>query len=231
MHIVEFGQAVLDKGAIWGGTFPASNIEFENRELFPELWSRGCVFIGSHLGNLEVLRAFGDSRGFKVNALVFTRHSPKFNRVLSSVNERAFEGMIEVDSLGADTVIRLQDLIGAREHVAIVGDRVSVRHKERSIRAPFLGRLAPFPEGPFILASLLECPVYLLFCLRANGMYRVFLEPFANPLVLPRAGRHEVLEAVVCRYAERLEEYCLMAPDQWFNFFDFWEQAEPGRSN
>ena len=81
----------------------------------------------------------------------------------------------------------LRDKLAAGEHVAIVADRVSVRHMERSLRAPFLGRPAPFPEGPFVLASLLECPVYLLFCLKIDGRYRVFLEPFADPLVLPRS--------------------------------------------
>lgn len=224
-HVLEFGHAVLDKGAIWGGAFPSRKVDFEDPELFPQLWTQGCLFIGSHLGNLEVLRAFGDFRNFKVNALVFTRNSPKFNRVLSSVNPKAFDGMIEIDSLGPNAVIELQDRIRAGEHIAIVGDRVSVRHTERSIHAPFLGRPAPFPEGPFILASLLACPVYLLFCLKIGDRYRVFLEPFADPLVLPRAGRRATLEQVIRRYAERLEAHCLLAPTQWFNFFDFWEQA------
>jgi predicted LPLAT superfamily acyltransferase len=53
----------------------------------------------------------------------------------------------------------------------------------------------------------------------------VFVEPFADPLVLPRAGRRQALERVIARYAERLEAHCLLAPTQWFNFFDFWEQA------
>jgi len=30
-------------------------------------------------------------------------------------------------------------------------------------------------------------------------------------------------------HLERLEAHCLMAPSQWFNFFDFWEQAEGRR--
>ncbi|HEX5046424.1 MAG TPA: hypothetical protein VFX89_04825 [Gammaproteobacteria bacterium] len=228
-HVLEFGHAVLDKGAIWGGDFSPSNVQFERPLTFPQMPSRGCLFIGSHLGNLEVLRAFGEFRDFKVNALVSTRHSPKFNQLLSAVNPKAFDGMIEIDSLGPDTVIKLQDRIRAREHIAIAGDRVSVRHKERSIHVPFLGRPAPFPEGPFILASLLDCPVYLLFCLKIGKKYRVFIEPFADPLVLPRAGRRSSLKNVIQRYAQRLEAHCLMAPSQWFNFFDFWEQAEGRR--
>jgi len=227
-HILEFGHAALDKGAMWAGAFPPDAVEFDDPGVFERFRrdGRGSLFIGSHLGNLEVLRAFGDAvQGLKVNALVFTRHSPKFNRVLSVVSPRALERTMQVDSLGPDTVVKLAAKLAAGEHVAIVADRVSVHHKERSIEAPFLGVPAPFPEGPFILASLLGCPVYLIYCLRIGRKYRVFMEPFADPLELPRERRREILERTVARYAERLEAHCLLAPTQWFNFFQFWDQA------
>ena len=227
-HVLAFGNAVLDKVAMWADALPKRAIAEEDVPILESFRgdSRGALFIGSHLGNLEVLRAFGDKvQGMKVNALVFTRHSPKFNRVLASVSPETLERMIQVDSLGPEAVIALRDKLAAGEHVAIVADRVSVRHKDRSLRAPFLGRPAPFPEGPFVLASLLECPVYLLFCLKVDGRYRVFIEPFADPLVLPREGRQRALEHAIARYAARLEAHCLLAPTQWFNFFDFWGQT------
>ena len=227
-HVLAFGNAVLDKVAMWADALPKRAIAEEDVPILESFRgdSRGALFIGSHLGNLEVLRAFGDKvQGMKVNALVFTRHSPKFNQVLASVSPETLERMIQVDSLGPEAVIALRDKLAAGEHVAIVADRVSVRHKDRSLRAPFLGRPAPFPEGPFVLASLLECPVYLLFCLKVDGRYRVFIEPFADPLVLPREGRQRALENAIARYAARLEAHCLLAPTQWFNFFDFWGQT------
>jgi predicted LPLAT superfamily acyltransferase len=226
-HILQFGKATLDKAAIWGGWFPKGGIEFDDPAQFEAVRARsqGALFIGSHLGNLELLRAFGESHGLKVNALVFTRNSPKLNRALSVASPRALDRMIQVDSLGPDAVMRLEARLRAGEHVAIVGDRVSVNHKERSVYAPFFGRPAPFPEGPFVLASLLACPVYLVFCSKVDRNYRVYLEPFAEPLELPRARRREALEQAVTRYAQRLEAHCLLAPTQWFNFFDFWDQA------
>lgn len=234
-HVLAFGHAALDKVAMWADALPEDAIAFDDSAQLERFRSRpgnrGALFIGSHLGNLEALRAFGDKvQGMKVNALVFTRHSPKFNRVMAAVSPKTFEKMIQVDSLGPETVIALRERLAAGEHVAIVADRVSVRHKERSIAAPFLGRPAPFPEGPFVLASLLECPVYLLFCLKIEGRYRVYFELFADPFELPRADRQRALQAAVARYAERLEAHCLLAPTQWFNFFDFWEQAGGNRA-
>jgi predicted LPLAT superfamily acyltransferase len=227
-HFFEFGRSVLDKGAMWGGTFRGAALVFDDPDIFDRIRQsgRGALFIGSHLGNLEILRAYASlEHALKVNALVFSRSSPKLSGFASAIGPRAFDSMIEIDTLGPESVVMLQDKVRAGEHVAITADRVSVRHRERSIHAPFLGKPAPFPEGPFILANLLACPVYLLFCVAEGKRYRVYIEPFADPLILPRAKRHETLERVIVQYAQRLEAYCLLAPTQWFNFFDFWEQT------
>ena len=233
-HFFEFGRSVLDKGAMWGGSLRGATVVFDDPHMaarFRET-GRGALFIGSHLGNSEMLRAYADAaHGLAINALVFSRGAPKLSRLAATVGPRAFERMIEIDTLGPESVIGLQDKIRAGEHIAIAADRVSVRHKERSIQVPFLGRPAPFPEGPFILASLLSCPVYLLFCIADGDGYRVYIEPFAEQLILPRAERREALERVIAQYARRLEAYCLLAPTQWFNFFDFWEQTGKRRAN
>src|SRR5436190_15952367 len=231
-HFFAFGRSVLDKGAMWAGCFPGE-VEFDDPEAFERICQlgRGALFIGSHLGNLEVLRAFAEEQGLKVSALVSSRNSPKQSRFAATVGPRAMERMIEIDTLGPESVIGLQNRIRAGEHIAIAADRVSIRHKERSIHVPFFGRPAPFPEGPFILASLLACPVYLLFCVAHGKGYRVHIEPFADLLVLPRARRHATLEPLIARYAQRLDAYCLLAPTPWFNFFDFWEQARGGKAD
>jgi predicted LPLAT superfamily acyltransferase len=231
-HLLEFGNAVLDKCAAWAGRIRASHVELDDPNLFARLRASGggVLFIGSHLGNLDVLRAYTEiEQAIAINALVFTRNSPRLNGLMSAVGPRALDRLIDIDTLGPESVVQLQNRIRAGEHLAVAADRVSARHRERSIHAPFLGAPAPFPEGPFILASLLACPVYLVFCLRIDGRYRVLIEPFTDRLVLPRERRDEALEQAVARYAKRLEERCLLAPMQWFNFFDFWEQADPER--
>jgi predicted LPLAT superfamily acyltransferase len=230
-HFLDFGYCILDKGATWAARLPPPCIEIDNPPLFERLRDsrQGALFIVSHLGNLEVLRARAQvDRGIAINALVSTRNSPNLNKLILSINPSASERLVEIDTLGPESIMRLQDRIHAGEHVAVAADRVSVRHRERSMHAPFLGVPAPFPEGPFVLAGLLACPVYLLFCLRIDGRYRVFIEPFADPLALPRRTRRRALELAIARYAQRLEAHCLLAPTQWFNFFDFWGQADSG---
>jgi len=83
----------------------------------------------------------------------------------------------------------------------------------------------------FALAAVLGCPVYLTFAVYSRpNRYDLYCEPFAEKLEAPRGQRSAILTASVERYAARLEHYCRMAPDNWFNFFDFWGDARAGRT-
>ena len=119
----------------------------------------------------------------------------------------------------------LQAAIERGELVAVLGDRVGVN--EKTATANFLGAPARFPTGPYTLAALLRCPIYLTFGLyRAPNRYDLYCEPLCEQLELPRGAREAALAAHVQRYADRLEHYCRLAPHDWFNFYDFWRTAD-----
>ncbi|HEX4353668.1 MAG TPA: hypothetical protein VHZ95_12150, partial [Polyangiales bacterium] len=68
--------------------------------------------------------------------------------------------------------------------------------------------------------------VYLVFGLYFEpNRYELFCEPFAERIELPRRERAAALQAVVQRYAQRLEDYARRAPDNWFNFHDIWKSS------
>ena len=76
--------------------------------------------------------------------------------------------------------------------------------------------------GPYVLAHLMECPVYLFFCVRDKERFRVILEQFAERIELSRKSRLAEIGRVAARYSERLAHYTLQTPYQWFNYYDFW---------
>lgn len=225
-HFLRFGEAALDKLAGWRGDIPPEQVELVGREHYEAALAsgRGLLLLGSHLGDLELCRALGTRDGqVRINALVFTRHAARFNALLKQINPGASLNLIQVQEMGADTAILLKEKIEAGEWVVIVGDRTSVTREKRVVWADFLGQPAPFPLGPFALASVLACPVYLMFGLKEQGRFRVHFEPFAERLLLPRAQREAALHHWVQAYADRLQHHCLRAPLDWFNFFDFWQ--------
>lgn len=229
-HMLAFGEAGLDKLAAWADPERLVPVDFPERAEFERLVAskRGAVLIGSHLGNLEMSRALAvsDAR-VPVNAVVFTDHALRFNSILAKANANFGVNLIQVTHLGPETAIDLKAKIERGELVVIVGDRTppDERSGHRISCADFLGEPAPFAQGPFILASLLDCPVYLFFCLRDGDRFRLHLEAFAERIDLPRKARAERLEAYIRQYAKRLEHYCLTAPEQWFNFYNFWRKA------
>ncbi|CAH0991516.1 hypothetical protein SIN8267_01622 [Sinobacterium norvegicum] len=234
-HFLSFGECMLDKLSAWSGGVTIDDVDIltpavRNEILAHRERQQGLLLLGSHLGNIELCRALSDGyQGITVNAVVFTEHAESFNRVMAQINPDSSVNLLPVSNIGPETIIMLKQKIDAGEWVVIVGDRTSTTNEQRVVWQSFLGRPAPFAQGPFILASLLACPVYLIFGLKNNKRYQLSFEAFANPLILPRKERQQALATAVERYADRLENYCRQAPLQWFNFFDFWNLS--GRKN
>ncbi|HDZ8855763.1 glycosyltransferase family 2 protein [Aeromonas dhakensis] len=228
-HFLRFGEAALDKLAGWRGDITEQQVELVGAEHYQAAIGsgKGVLLLGSHLGDLELCRALGSRKqGLRINALVFTRHAARFNALLKQINPDSHLNLIQVQELGADTAILLKEKLEQGEWVVIVGDRTSVTREKRVIWADFLGAPAPFPLGPFVLSSVLGCPVYLMFGLKEQGRFRVHFEPFADGQPLPRQGRQQILASRVQAYADRLQHHCLRAPLDWFNFFDFWQLTD-----
>jgi len=229
-HFMRFGYSMLDKVASWRGELKLNlDVVFAPgaREALDVDAPQGKLLLASHLGDVEACRAMAQLDGSKViNALVFSENAQRFKQIMEEMAPDAGLNLMPVTDIGPDTAIALKEKLDRGEWVAIVGDRIAVNPQRggdwRVIWSEFMGHPAPFPQGPFILASILRCPVLLIFALRQQDKLHIHCEPFADPLILPRGERQQALQHTVDRYAERLEHYALMSPLDWFNFFDFW---------
>jgi len=219
-----FADALLDKLDVWNGRLKIEDIEIvDTAQLRNQLrGERGQMLVGAHLGNLEVCRALAElGEQVTMNVLVHTRHAEQFNRLLGEAGASHLR-LIQVSELNPAVMLQLNQRLENGEWLAIAGDRVPL-HGGRNIEVDFLGHPALFPQGPWLLAGLLKCPVNLMFCLKHEGRYRVILEPFTDAVLWRRSDREQVIAHWATRYAERLGHYCLEAPQQWFNFYPFWK--------
>jgi predicted LPLAT superfamily acyltransferase len=223
-HFWSFAEAALDKLVAWKGGIRADDVGYQGRDAVQPLLEhgRGLLLIGSHLGNLEVCRVMARFRpGLVVHVLVHTRHAGNFNRLMQRLDPAAGVNLVQVAEFGAGQAAWLAERIGLGEVVLIAGDRRPLG-EGRTLSVDFLGAPAPFSQGPFALAAALGCPVFLIFCLKERGRFRIIYEPFAEAIQLPRARRLEALQDAVQSYALRLQHHCLLHPYQWFNFYPFW---------
>ncbi|MDM2934552.1 glycosyltransferase [Citrobacter sp. Cu233] len=230
-HFLRFGGAMLDKIASWRGELHVGrDVVFAPgaEETLNISDPRGKLLLASHLGDVEACRALAQLQGSKtINALVFSDNAQRFKQIMEEMAPQAGLNLLPVNDIGPDTAILLKEKLDRGEWIAIVGDRIAVNTQRggewRVCWSRFMGQVAPFPQGPFILASILHCPVDLIFALRQQEKLHIHCEPFADPLLLPRATRQQALQNTVDRYAKRLEHYALQSPLDWFNFFDFWQ--------
>ncbi len=224
-HFSSFAENILDKMLLWGGLFKMESIHFVGLEIIAEAIAakRGGLLLCAHLGNLELCRVLSTRRDdVRITVLVHTKHAQAFNRMLAQLNPDSALNLMQVTEMTPATAIALSERIAQGELVVIAGDRIPVAPNPRVAIADFLGAPAPFPVGPYILASILQCPVYLLFSHNRNGRPEVHFERFRDSVRVPRQGRDAALAELANAYARRLEHFTLQTPLQWFNFYDFW---------
>lgn len=224
-HFLTFAGSALDSLAAWSGRLSPESLRIINDQDLrkAERSSDGALFIVSHLGNADISRALLDeSIRNRMTILVHTKHAVHYNDMLRRYNPAAAVNTLQVTDIGPETTINLQERIDRGEWVFIAGDRTPVSGQMRVTRIPFLGKEAAFAQGPYILASLLKCPVYVLFCLRAEQGFELHVEKIADRITLPRQDRDESLRRYTESFTNRLEHYVIKAPYQWYNFFDFW---------
>jgi predicted LPLAT superfamily acyltransferase len=184
---------------------------------------RGALLLGAHLGSFEAMRGMAARQEIPLNIIGYFKNARLVNGVLARLNPGAMTRVMTVEP-GVDFVLRVKERIEAGELVALLADRVGVG--ERVVEARLFGDRVSLPTGPYWLAAALGCPVYLTFGLfHEPSRYDLYCEPFAERVELPRGARADGARGYAQRFAERVEHYCQLAPDNWFNFYDFWRRA------
>jgi predicted LPLAT superfamily acyltransferase len=232
-HYQAFGVSIVDRIAIWSGRGSDFDFEVHGVELVDRLAEegRGALVLGAHLGSFDALRLLAERVETKVNVLMFTEHAQHINRVFQELSPDAGARVIAADPRSVQSVFEIRACLARGEVVAILGDRVEAGDRGRSSPVPLLGGVVELPQAPFLLAQLLGCSVFLMLALRVNDdRYEVFTEKLSGPQKLPRAERDKRVHELVAAYAERLEHHCLKTPYQWFNFYDYWGDADAPRS-
>jgi len=226
-HLFSFAAMILDKFAAWKGDIRINDKLFPLHDHFLQLAKEktGLVFVTAHFGNMEVIRAL--SRTYpelKVNVLVYTEHAKKFNNVLKSLDLGVGLNLISVKEFGIDTAILLKEKIENGEWIFVMGDRMAIGSPDKGLQLDFLGRKANFPQGPFVLGELMDSPLYSIFCFRDRDGFYVKAAKLAERNVEGSKLRRERQEVNARRFVEELQKVVLLAPLQWFNFYDFWEK-------
>ena len=206
-----FASVIHDRIYFLAGRFQLFQIEVKGAEHFGP---QGALLMGAHVGSFEALRACGRTLGHRRVAMaMYGENARKINAALAAIAPDA-----------AQDIVELGERLEAGALVGVLADRTL--GDEPTLEVSFLGAPAHFPTGPMRMAAALRRPVLFMAGLyRGDNRYEVRFEPLADFSDLEgvsRAQRDARVADAVRAYAARLERCVRDAPDNWFNFHDFW---------
>jgi len=186
------------------------------------LAGKGVLLLTAHLGNWEVGGLMLARVNQPIHVVLVPDIFPGVERERRRLHQRCGVKEIRVDRSFVPTLAVLRAL-GENGIVAMQGDR---DFDNTGVAAPFFGREAFFPRGPFRVAMASGATVLPAFIMRLpDGRYRAIVE---GPLPIETAGdRDSAVRLNIERYVAILERYVRAAPDQWYCFFPFWD--DPSR--
>jgi predicted LPLAT superfamily acyltransferase len=226
-HLHRFSSVVLDRVfLLTRGLAPFRTRVFGFAELSRQIdRGRGVLLLSAHLGSFEALSVLKQERPEVLLKVVMDHgQTADYNALLYQLNPELSSQVIEVGTDPGEFALQLQALAQQGGIIGLLADRL--RDNEPAVPVRFIGGEAWLPGAPYLLASMLRVPVVLGFGLyRGGNRYDLHFETLADDIVIDRTQRAAQLRIWAQRFADRLEHYARQAPDNWFNFYDFWHRG------
>ncbi len=171
-------------------------------------WMMAGNYVADHGLSKELFVFEYEADGMSLNKLTKDYEPPSVRRKIS--NQMEF------------SILEMKDLLRDGHPIAILADRVSSQRLEL---VKFFGRLTPVDSFPFRLAVTMQKPVVISFGFKRNdGSYRFLAESLYEPGNDGGSFKKEELIRSLCmQYMNRLEYWVRQYPQQWFNFYPYWE--------
>ena len=182
---------------------------------------KGVLCITPHLGNWELGGYVLASKGYPINILTLQEESQYLSRYEKRLREKANIHTIMINPKEKPNlaILEIARRLRMNEIVAMVADRT---YESQGIGINFFGHPTVFPTGAVQLALETGAPVIPVFVILKPNMkyWGIIGEPI---LIRLDNNKNEVLRQGVQEIAMKFEEMIGKYPDQWFNFFRYWE--------
>jgi predicted LPLAT superfamily acyltransferase len=213
----DFSQVVIDRFAMYAGK--KFKIELDGYDQFLNLAAQlsGFIQLSSHIGNYEIAGYSLVAETKRFNALVFAgeKESVMANRskMFDGNNIRMIPMMSDISHLFV-----INQALSDGEILSMPADRVF--GSQKSFDIDFLGSVARFPQGPFIMAAVRDVPMLFVAVMKtASKTYHIIIRQIESA---EQGTSKQKAESLAKQYVKLLETTVLRYPSQWYNYFDFW---------
>jgi len=184
---------------------------------------KGLILAAAHMGNWELGGLVFSRFGYTINALAIAEDDPAVEQIrLDKRTHRGVRTLYVGQDLG--TMFKIRDVLARNEVVALLADRC---HGRDRIEVEFFGRPTEMMRSPALVSRFADTPIVpCAILMDGAGRYQSLA---AEPL-MPSDGSvsdEECARETTQSLARVFEGWISDHPDQWFNFFPYWDNGEP----
>ncbi|MEJ7587130.1 MAG: lipid A biosynthesis acyltransferase [Ferruginibacter sp.] len=215
------GQGIIDKVVTMSGLKNNFTFNFDGEDNLREIVGlrRGGMLLSAHIGNWDIAGHLFDRLATTINIVIFDGEYQQIKQYLDSVTgRRSVNAIVIKDDLSH--IYAIDAAFKNNELVCMHADRFI--EGNRTLTSVLCGEKARFPMGPFLLAAKFKVPVSFVFAVKESNLhYHFFASSIREYGQLPKNGAMQVM---LDDFAKEMESKVKHYPDQWFNYYNFWEK-------
>ncbi|HEY0272278.1 MAG TPA: lipid A biosynthesis acyltransferase [Chitinophaga sp.] len=218
-----FGQTIIDKVVVMANMPSPFTFEFDGEAHLRNMIAaqQGGIMLSAHAGNWEVAGHLFQRLQTPVHIVMFDGEHARIKAYLESVTGQRRVNIIVIKN-DLSHIYAINDALHKKELVCMHADRFLEGNK--TVRMPFLGHDADFPAGPFLLAATFKVPVSIVFAFKESAThYHLSATPPRQYSGRRQEGMNDAVRDFVAALQEKVRQY----PEQWFNYYDFWQEDPP----
>lgn len=176
-------------------------IDHSNGDFFRK---QGALVLSGHYGNWEIYPWLFLWRSMDYSMVYRHANNPIVDYIIKYLRLKAGGSML-AKGLGG-----MREVVTAIKHEKHIGMLIDQK-TNNGIMVPFFGKMAPTTPAPANIALKFGCPIFMTRVIRTRGAhYHIEIYP-----ALDISGKTSALE-VMGEVNERLEEWIIENPEQWF---------------
>jgi predicted LPLAT superfamily acyltransferase len=223
----KLGQVLIDKIAFLSGLNDKYTFDLDGENYLIEMANNsGGILIGAHAGSWEIASHFLTRVNCRINIVMFADEHKKIQNYLADIYKKQNVNFIAVGKDDYSHLFQISEALKNKEIIAIHGDRFLPG--SRTLEKEFLNKLAEFPAGPFLLPIKFDVPVSYVMAMKETSKHYHFYASTPKKFSAPKnpEDRISITNQILEDYILNLEKILMKYPDQWFNFYDFWDDIK-----
>ncbi len=193
--------------------------EYTDVQKQKEILSKGTIIVYSHFGGWAA-SANSPLVNSKINIVMQESLLDEIKEIEKNIEQKSNTKIIDINSGALSVAIEVANALIDKEIVVMMADRSA--NKKAEISSLFFNDYAKFNKNPFQIAYKMDKPMMAYFIIfkdiKKYEVKHIFIN--LDKSLTEKDAIMKALNEYILEYEKIITKY----PNQWFNFYNFWEK-------